>query len=600
MHKLYAHQQLGLDLLLDHESYALFWDCGTGKTLPAARAADIRLGSGEIDTLLVMCPKAAMWNWVKELHQNSENFRRAIILDGNKKERKEELALATEYTHSVVISNYAKLALHQEEFTKLLTERDVMIIFDESHYIKNWEAERTKQAVALADLAVNVVLLTGTPIGRDVSDIWSQYRALDGGETFGDNYYRFRREYMNSVPNVPGMWTPKSDSSERIRELMWNKADLKRKEDCLDLPDIRFDKYWIELSEKTARIYKKLADTLIAEFEAKGGDMSRVEAVNAAVATMKLQQITSGFAIDDEGEIRELDEQPKLDALKQIMSELPPDEKVVVWARFTRDVRQVIDALEEYSPLSIESKHSAEERQDTIELFQQDNKHRVIVSNPQCGGAAITLTRANVAIYYSNSYNFIDRRQSLDRIHRIGQEKKVRYIDIVADGTVDIAVLEALSQRKDLVDFLCEVAIADVIMGRVKSSDEEDADVHVQRGQEREGDERDGTGGDEGGVEASVEVNEDIFQVTEARVEVEDRGEADLRRERGGGQGSIQRLNVGRPGSSDGDSTAGGVGEGLQEPARQEGPTEHSNECGGGAFRVPSREDVATFDGDWG
>jgi len=75
---------------------------------------------------------------------------------------------------------------------------------------------------------------------------------------------------------------------------------------------------------------------------------------------------------------------------------------------------------------------------------------RFFVGQPRTGGYGITLTAASTVIYYSNSYDLEIRLQSEDRAHRIGQEDKVTYIDLVTPGTIDVKILAALRSKIDL------------------------------------------------------------------------------------------------------------------------------------------------------
>ena len=100
------------------------------------------------------------------------------------------------------------------------------------------------------------------------------------------------------------------------------------------------------------------------------------------------------------------------------------------------------------------------ERQNIITRFQDpDNELKYFISNPQTGGRGITLTEANVIIYYSNSYDLELRIQSEDRIHRIGQNDKCTYIDLVSENTVDEHILKTL---------LNKVKISNEILGEVR------------------------------------------------------------------------------------------------------------------------------------
>jgi SNF2 family DNA or RNA helicase len=81
------------------------------------------------------------------------------------------------------------------------------------------------------------------------------------------------------------------------------------------------------------------------------------------------------------------------------------------------------------------------------EIQDPDSKIRFLVGTPQTGGYGITLTEANVMIYYSNGYDLEKRTQSEARINRIGQTRKMTYIDIIAEKTVDERIVKALRKK---------------------------------------------------------------------------------------------------------------------------------------------------------
>jgi SNF2 family DNA or RNA helicase len=93
-----------------------------------------------------------------------------------------------------------------------------------------------------------------------------------------------------------------------------------------------------------------------------------------------------------------------------------------------------------------------EARQAILSAFKTDESKKVLIANPASSGHGITLTEADTVIYYSNSYNLEHRLQSEDRTHRIGQQRPVVYIDLIAPGTVEGAVVKALRDKKNLAD----------------------------------------------------------------------------------------------------------------------------------------------------
>ena len=79
---------------------------------------------------------------------------------------------------------------------------------------------------------------------------------------------------------------------------------------------------------------------------------------------------------------------------------------------------------------------------------------KYIVMQPRTGGYGLTLTKASLVIYHDQDWSLEVRQQSEDRAHRIGQLKNVTYIDLIAHGTVDEKIREALMQKKNLADMV--------------------------------------------------------------------------------------------------------------------------------------------------
>ena len=84
------------------------------------------------------------------------------------------------------------------------------------------------------------------------------------------------------------------------------------------------------------------------------------------------------------------------------------------------------------------------------EAIPEEEQARVFVGNPSAGSTGLTLTEAKTVIYYSNSFKLIDRLQSEDRAHRIGQVNNVIYIDLIAEDTVDEKIVESLKSKHNI------------------------------------------------------------------------------------------------------------------------------------------------------
>jgi len=167
---------------------------------------------------------------------------------------------------------------------------------------------------------------------------------------------------------------------------------------------------------------------------------------------MRLQQICCGHITDDDGNIVQVANNRSKELL-DICDEVQG--KAIIWATYTQDIQQIASALRDrFGPEAVATyfgETHQDDRQDTVSKFQDKNSElRFFVGQPRTGGYGITLTAANTVIYYSNSYDLEIRLQSEDRAHRISQNNKVTYVDIVTPKTIDEKILKALRGKIDL------------------------------------------------------------------------------------------------------------------------------------------------------
>lgn len=286
------------------------------------------------------------------------------------------------------------------------------------------------------------------------------------------------------------------------------------KDDVLDLPPKLYQKRYFSMSPEQAKLYKQIKDDAIAWIHTDEADSSdKAETVPAhgscptclgkgeiesdgyiypcpdcngqielrgldggtpvitALAITKLlrlQQITCGYLPTDlEGEPVHTIPGPnrRLELLCDLIEEQA--HKVIVWARFQRDITLILDELKRrgISAVRYDGLVNDDERAEAKARFQgeraiyehgqvvgreavlEGQQVKVFVGNPAVGATGLTLTAAKTVIYYSNSFKLIDRLQSEDRAHRIGQDNPVLYIDLIAEDSVDEKVVEALRSK---------------------------------------------------------------------------------------------------------------------------------------------------------
>jgi SNF2 family DNA or RNA helicase len=460
--KPYAHQITALEKSWNKAHFAYFMEMGTGKSKVLIDNIAMLYDKGKINGALIVAPKGVYQNWfdIEIPNHMPTHIEKKMVLwkasfmKGNEIVSKEVDALFETGTdlHILVMNVEALSTKNGVTFAnKFLSCHETLMAIDESTTIKNPDAIRTKSIVQLGRSAKYRRILTGSPVTKSPLDLYKQCEFLDEGLLDYTSYYAFKTRYAvlrtanfggRSVQIVVG-YRNLDELSERIEKFSYRVL----KEDCLDLPSYSFTKRIIQLSKEQKKIYDSMKQLALAQL---GGKL--MTTATALVQLMRLHQITCGHFKSDDGTTQKIKNE-RLDALMDILSEV--ENKAVIWAHYKYDIEIIVEAIKkEYGPDSYVTYYGdtpSEIRQNNIKLFQDENsKVRFLIGTPQTGGYGITLTAGNVMIYYSNGYDLEKRTQSEARINRAGQKRKMTYIDIIAEDTVDEKIVNALRKKIDI------------------------------------------------------------------------------------------------------------------------------------------------------
>ena len=460
--KPYAHQITALEKSWNKAHFAYFMEMGTGKSKVLIDNIAMLYDKGKINGALIVAPKGVYQNWFdieipNHLPTHIEKkmvLWKASFMKDNKIVSKEVDALFETGTdlHILVMNVESLSTKNGVTFAnKFLSCHETLMAIDESTTIKNPDAIRTRSIVQLGKSAKYRRILTGSPVTKSPLDLYKQCEFLNEGLLDYTSYYAFKTRYSvlrtanfggRSVQIVVG-YKNLDELSERIEQFSYRVL----KEDCLDLPSYSFTKRIIQLSKEQKKIYDSMKQLALAQLDNK-----LMTTATALVQLMRLHQITCGHFKSDDGTVQKIKNE-RLDALMDILSEV--ENKAVIWAHYKYDIEVIVETIKkEYGPDSYVTYYGdtpSEIRQNNIKLFQDENsKVRFLIGTPQTGGYGITLTAGNVMIYYSNGYDLEKRTQSEARINRAGQKRKMTYIDIIAEDTVDEKIVEALRKKVDI------------------------------------------------------------------------------------------------------------------------------------------------------
>ena len=456
--KPYAHQLTALEKSWNKENFAYFMEMGTGKTKVLIDNLAMLYDKGKIDGALIVAPKGVVKTWYEQelpthLPDHIENV--TVLWQANITKKQQDsldtLFQEGEGLHIIIMNVEAFSSDKGVNFAnKFLSCHNTVVAVDESTTIKTPTARRTKNIIKLGLNAKYKRIMTGSPITKNPLDLYTQCEFLDPWLLDFASYYSFRNRYAEmKTMHVRGRsiqvvkeFRHLGELSDTVKEFSYRVL----KEDCLDLPPKNFVKRHISLTADQKKIYEQMKKHAIAMLNKKV-----TTTVNVLTQLMRLHQITCGYVTADDGTIQEV-ESNRLNELMSILEET--EGKVIIWANYQFSVGDIIQKIiKVYGPDSYVHYYGLtpqEDRQDYIRKFQNDPKCRFIIGTPQTGGYGITLTQANTVIYYSNGYDLEKRLQSEDRAHRIGQNKNVTYIDIIAEDTIDEKIVEALRSKIDI------------------------------------------------------------------------------------------------------------------------------------------------------
>jgi SNF2 family DNA or RNA helicase len=463
--KPYAHQLDALEASWDKENFAYFMEMGTGKSKVLLDNAAVLYDKGLINGLLLIAPKGVYKNWYDSeipTHLPDHIEKKVVLWKTSDKSKKQQKILNTMFETG---TDFHILIMNVESFSKgdgikfaqkFLMCHKAMIAIDESTTIKTPTSNRTKSILSLRELAKYRRILTGSPVTKSPLDLFSQCQFLDPWLLNHQSYYTFKARYAvtkkievqgRRVEIVVG-YRNLAELSEKIKP--FSKRILK--EDCLDLPAKSFIKHTVELTKEQKKVYEQMKKEAIAFLDGKMQSTATV-----MTQLMRLHQITCGHFTADDGTIKDL----PCSRLTELMSILENVEgKAIIWSHYTHDVKRIINKIKEvYGDDSVVDYYGAtdsDQRSINIKRFQTDDNCRFFVGTTHTGGYGITLTAGSTMIYFSNGYDLEKRQQSEARIDRIGQTKKMTYIDIMSQDTIDEHIVKALRNK---------VNIANKIMG---------------------------------------------------------------------------------------------------------------------------------------
>ena len=321
------------------------------------------------------------------------------------------------------------------------------IILDESHYIKNKKAKRTKIILAHFKEIEYKLLMTGTPILNKPIELISSLEFLDVFKHWYGNAWKWTERYCNPVDNGFG-FTYGASNIEELNKQLKTRIMLRRlkKDVLLDLPDKQYQTIYVpinntklykEVEKDTSIWYRKKLDEL------KG--LTREEKIkllsNINYKAEQLRKLEYLKQVVLEG---------KYDAIKTwIDNALEQTDKLVVFAHHENFIKKL---YAEYNDIAVCLKGGMTNiASDIVEKFQTDKNVKLFIGGMRAAGTGLTLTAASNLAFVELDWTPSVHAQCSDRCHRYGQKNNVNIYYLLGENTIEEKIYNTVIEKNTLI-----------------------------------------------------------------------------------------------------------------------------------------------------
>ncbi|WP_313155178.1 DEAD/DEAH box helicase [Sphingobacterium multivorum] len=408
-------------------------DMGLGKTLQIITLLEYfyQLHPMGKSTLIVV-PNSLLFNWENE-YKKFAPHRNIGIYHGKLRE-----GFIFKAEGMVILTTYGTILTDAEYLTSLDFS---YLIMDESQAVKNRNSKRFETlSMVKADYRV---AMTGTPIENGVEDIYAQMSIVNPG--FFGNYGSFNKTYKG----IKGEDTTQETTSSLQKMIQPFILRRTKKQVALDLPEKTETILYMDMLPEQRKIYDKARKIFKGEIESNLNSADSTKSKFLAIeALQKLRQLCNSPMLMKDGGFSH--DSIKLDFIDEIMDEVAPNHKILLFSAYTSMLKLVAQRIENkgIAYAYLDGKMNQDQRQNAVERFQNENGCRVFLISLKAGGTGLNLTAADYVYILDPWWNPAAEAQAIDRCYRIGQDKHVMAYKIVCRDSVEEYILALQESKK--------------------------------------------------------------------------------------------------------------------------------------------------------
>lgn len=445
--KLYPYQKQGVAFLLQCSGGILLDEQGLGKTLQALYAVrnmldnlDTTLNSSRkpITHLIIVCPAVMQATWKVHVESILGDFRASVKI------------LIHSYEWYSKTDNLKSVIVDIKS-----TPSKIAVIVDEAHYIKTPTSIRTRAVLTLLGLPELVfkVLLTGTPITRDIDDLYVPLKVFYGDSSssplvhYPKSIFEYRKRFMRCIHTFFGdkYQGYRSDGAKEYLKSLLKQVSLRRTKSSvgLNLPSILRTPVYIDINKSVAKESLTILDYAIRVINGADSyttyktdleeEASHVATIRKALGIAKVPQAVQYIQTLTDANIN----------------------KIIVFGVHIDVVKLLSETLKNklksYTVHTITGGTTIPQRDRIIESFQNDSSPQILVANMVACGVGITLTAAHTVVFTELDFTPSNMMQAEARVHRISQTSSVNSVYLLANNSLDVKIMDLIKTKMEII-----------------------------------------------------------------------------------------------------------------------------------------------------
>jgi SNF2 family DNA or RNA helicase len=446
-------------------------EVGLGKTIEASMILLELVARGLVRRTLVLTPPSLVEQWQNEL-------RRKFSLDSITHDDPtfREQGKEAWGQHERIIASY-HTAKREPHRSAILAHEWDMVIIDEVHHFRNANTQLWKFAAELRKKYV--LLLTATPVQNNLEELFNLVTLLQPGLLSTSR--SFQRQFVDRKDKQ----TPRN--IEQLHELLAEVMVRNRRSTVgLTLTHRVARTEMVQFSAEERTLYDRVSRFVRSHLHQGSGTrmlnrmtlltLQKVLGSSSHAATPMLERLAQDdrLAKDLQQPLAELaalaqqiTQSSKIAHLRELLATFP--DKVVIFTQF-RDTQEKLGEQLLAAGESVVLFHGSLSRMQKEAAIQEFRGPARILISTDSGSEGRNLQFCNVIVNFDLPWNPMKIEQRIGRLSRIGQQRDVHVINLVAQDTLESAMLYLLDAKIAMFELV--IGEIDMILGNLNENQE--------------------------------------------------------------------------------------------------------------------------------